>query len=69
MTEHADQLHHDNAPALSTALVQAFMAKYHITQVCQHHCSPDLAPCDFRVFPKLKLALKGRRFVNVTVTQ
>jgi hypothetical protein len=29
MTERADQLHHDNAPVHSTALVQAFMAKTH----------------------------------------
>jgi len=31
--------------------------------------SPDLAPCDFWLFPKLKSPLKRRRFVNVTVTQ
>jgi hypothetical protein len=24
--------------------------------------SPDLAPCDFFLFPKLKMKLKGRRF-------
>jgi hypothetical protein len=24
--------------------------------------SPDLAPCDFFLFPKMKLKLKGRRF-------
>jgi hypothetical protein len=23
---------------------------------------PDLAPCDFALFPKLKIKLKGRRF-------
>jgi hypothetical protein len=23
-------------------------------------CSPDLAPCDFALFPKLKIKLKGR---------
>ena len=45
MTERADQLHHDNAPAHSTAGVQAFfVAKRHITQVCQPPYSPDLAP-------------------------
>jgi hypothetical protein len=27
--------------------------------------SPDLAPCDFYVFPKLKLRLKGRRFLSI----
>jgi len=35
MTERADQLHHDNAHAHSTALVQAFLTKHYITQVCQ----------------------------------
>ena len=44
-------------------------AKHHITQVCHHPYSPDLASWDFWLFPELKSALKGRRFVNVTVTQ
>ena len=44
MTERADHLHHDNAPAHSTALVQAFLAKNHIIQVCQPLYSPDLLP-------------------------
>jgi hypothetical protein len=35
MTERADKLHHDNAPAHSTALVQAFLAKHYITNECQ----------------------------------
>jgi hypothetical protein len=73
MTERTDQLHHDNAPAHSTALVQAFFegggAKHHISQVCQPPCSPDLASCHFWLFPKLKSWLKGRRFVNATLTQ
>jgi hypothetical protein len=69
ITEWADQLHRDNAPAHSTALVQAFLAKHHITQVCQPPYSPDLALCNFWLFPKLKLPLKGRGFVNAMVTQ
>jgi hypothetical protein len=28
--------------------------------------SPDLAPCDFALLPKLKMKLKGRRFETVT---
>jgi hypothetical protein len=63
------QLHHYNAPAHSAALMQAFLAKLHITHVCQHLCSPGLAPCDFWLFPKLKSLLKQRRFVRVRVTQ
>jgi hypothetical protein len=27
--------------------------------------SPDLAPCDFFLFPKMKLKLKGRRFDTI----
>jgi hypothetical protein len=27
---------------------------------------PDLAPCDFSFFPKLKTKLKGRRFETVS---
>ena len=46
-----------------------FLAKRHITQVCQPPYSPDLIPFDLWLFPKLKSPLKGRRFVNATVTQ
>jgi len=69
MTERDDQLHHDDAPAHSTALVQAFLVKYHITQVCQPPYNQDLAPYDFWLSPKLNSALKVRRFVNAAVTQ
>ena len=27
--------------------------------------SPDLAPCDFFLFPRMKRDLKGKRFQNV----
>jgi len=39
-------------------------AKHHITQVCQPPYSPDLAPCNFWLFQKLKSPLKIWRFVN-----
>jgi hypothetical protein len=32
-------------------------------------CSPDLAPCDFALFPKLKVKQKGRRFETVSDIQ
>jgi len=69
MTKRADQLHYDNAPAHSAAIMQAFLAKYHITQVCQTPYSPDSAPYKFWLFPELKSLFKGRRFVNVMVPQ
>jgi hypothetical protein len=31
--------------------------------------SPDLAPCDIFLFPKMKLKLKGRRFENIEYIQ
>ena len=31
--------------------------------------SPELAPCDFYVFPKMKLRLKGRCFVSIEEIQ
>ena len=40
-------LHHDNAPAHSSNLVQQFLAKHKIVQLCQPPYSPDIAPCDF----------------------
>jgi hypothetical protein len=30
---------------------------------------PDLAPCDFALFPKLKMKLKGRHFETVSDIQ
>ena len=38
------------------------LAKHQITQVTQPPYSPDLVPCDFWLFPKLKSPLKGKRF-------
>ncbi len=32
-----------------------FFGKHHITLVCQPPYSPDLAPCNFRLFPELNL--------------
>ena len=56
------QLHHDNAPAHSAHVIHAFLAKNSMPLVRQAPYSPDLAPCDFWLFPKLKTILKGRRF-------
>lgn len=55
-------LHHDNAPAHSAHLIQSFLAKNNTPLVRQAPYSPDMAPCDFWLFPKLKMPLKGTRF-------
>ena len=67
------QLHHDmRLPILQPSCMLVFFggrgANYHITLVCQPPYSPHLTPCDFWLYPKLQSPLKGRRFVNVTVT-
>ena len=56
------QLHHDNAPAHSSHLIQGFLAKHNIPLIRQAPYSPDMAPCDFWLFPKLKMPLKVTRF-------
>ena len=63
------QLHHHNAPAHASRLMQSFLAKHQITQVTQSRYSPDLAPCNFWLFPKLKSPLKKKRFQTVDEIQ
>ena len=58
-------LQHDNAPSHSSFLVRDFLAKHATTVLPQPPYSPDLAPADFFLFPKLKSTLKGRRFESV----
>lgn len=58
-------LHHDNAPAHKSLLVSSFLAKNSTSIMPQPPYSPDLAPCDFFLFPKLKRPMKGRRFATI----
>ncbi|UYV79064.1 hypothetical protein LAZ67_17000978 [Cordylochernes scorpioides] len=58
-------LHHDNAPAHTSLLVRDFLAKNNTLMMPQPPYSPDLAPCDFFLFPKLKRAMKGRRYATL----
>jgi len=62
-------LHHANAPAHTSLLVREFLTKNNMTTVPHPAYSPDLAPCDVYVFPKMKLRLKGRRFVSIEEIQ
>jgi histone-lysine N-methyltransferase SETMAR len=57
-------LHHDTAPAHTSLAVRKFLTKNNMTTVPHPAYSPDLDPCHFYVFPKMKLRLKGRRFVS-----
>jgi hypothetical protein len=55
-------LHHDNAPARTALSIQEFLAEKKIPVVPHPPYSSDLAPCDFFLFPRMKMKLKGRRF-------
>ncbi|UYV74742.1 hypothetical protein LAZ67_12000763 [Cordylochernes scorpioides] len=57
-------LHHDYAPAHTSLLVRDFLAKNNPLMMLQPY-SPDLAPCDFFLFPKLKRPMKGRCYATL----
>jgi histone-lysine N-methyltransferase SETMAR len=60
-------LHHDNAPAHKAHSIQVFFLAIHgIPVVQQPPCSPDMAPCDFWLFPQLKTVLKGNSLKTLT---
>jgi hypothetical protein len=55
-------LHHDNAPAHKALSVKQFLPQKLVTEMEHPSCSPDWALDDFCLLPKVKFALKGRRF-------
>ena len=58
-------LHHHNAPAHNALSIRQFLAEKNIAVLEKPPYSPDLAPCDFFLFPKLKGIIKGTRFEGV----
>ena len=58
-------LHHDNVPAHTFLVVREFLTKNNVSTLPHPAYSPDLAPCDFHVFPEMKLRLKGRGFASI----
>jgi len=61
--------HHDNAPAHASLLIRSYLAKHKTSVVPHSPCSPELAPADFFLFPKLKTTLKRRRFQTIEEIQ
>ena len=55
-------LHQDNAPAHRAKLTTLEIDVLGFQTIEHAPYSPDLAPMDFRVFPTVKSALKGRKF-------
>ena len=53
------KLLHDNAPAHKSKLVQEYLSKENIQTLPHPPYSPDLAPCDFVLFPLSKKGMSG----------
>ena len=47
-----------NAPSHRSTLVADYLTKNHIL-------TPDMAPCDFYLFGKMHLPMKGKRYADV----
>jgi transposase len=57
------------APAHASLLIRSYLAKHQTSVVRHPPYSPDLAPADFFLFPKLKTTLKARRFQTIEEIQ
>jgi hypothetical protein len=56
-------LHHNNASAHTSLKTTEFVTTNNMVII------PDLAPCDFGLFPKLKMKLKRQRFETMSDIQ
>jgi transposase len=61
--------HHENALAHDALAIREFFGQKSIMKLDNPPYSPDLALCDFWLFPKLKTALKGHRFSDISDIQ
>ena len=55
-------LHHDSAPVHTAAIVTALLDSWDWEIMVHLPYSPDLPPCNFHLFPRMKEILRGRRF-------
>jgi len=56
------RLLHDNAPVHTAAVAKAAVKECGFEEIEHPPYSPDLAPCDYYLFSKLKKDLRGRKF-------
>jgi histone-lysine N-methyltransferase SETMAR len=59
-------LHMDNAPAHRSIKVRERLLQMNVTPLAHPPYSPDLSPCDFWLFSRLKSSLKGKIFKSET---
>lgn len=60
---------HDNAPPHKTKKVNEFLMKIEISLIDHPPYSPDLSPCDYFLFPKLKSKMKGAFYDDIPAIQ
>ncbi|UYV82176.1 hypothetical protein LAZ67_21001267 [Cordylochernes scorpioides] len=59
------KLHHDNATSHTAFIITNFLARSNTPLIPDPPYSPDLAPCDFFLFPRLKREMKGKHWETV----
>jgi hypothetical protein len=57
-----DRLLHHNTPVHTSLKTTEFLTNSNMVIILHYHYSADLAPCDFALFPKLEMKLKGLHF-------
>lgn len=62
-------LQHDNAPSHTANITLAKIGSSGIQMVAHPPYSPDLAPCDYAIFPALKKELRGTNHRTVPIVQ
>ena len=58
--------HHNNAPAHKAISVRQFFVKKQIIALDHPPYSPDLTPCDFWLFPRLKAVMKRTHYQGLS---
>ena len=58
-------LHHDNAAPHTSKIVTKYLKQERVNVLPHLPYSPDLAPCNFFLFPKLKKELKNKKYDKV----
>ena len=59
------EFHQDNAPVHKSILVTDYLTKMGIKTDRHPPYRPDLTPCDFWLFPKLKEKIRGCRYETI----
>ncbi len=62
-------LQHDNASSHTAIPTLALISESNLMMIAHLPYSPDLAPCDYFLFPRLKAELRGRKFRGVAELQ